>query len=254
MFSKIKNYISGNTGILIRLDDIAENMNWDLMEKSELLFDEFKIKPVLGVIPVNKDEELLSYPRKNNFWDRVRKWRDKGWEISMHGFTHVYDKISKKEDYFNYGGGSEFCGHYLEVKFSRIKNGLNKFNDENIKIKSFFAPNHTFDKNTLLALKRCGINEVIDGYGLMPYEENKINFIPQLFYKIIKLPFGIQSLQIHLNYLNQKDFDNFKNFIEKNSKKIITYDQAISKINNSFFYKIIRISTKKILQVKRLIY
>ena len=253
MFSKIKNYISENTGILIRLDDIAENMNWDLMEKSELLFDEFKIKPVLGVIPVNKDEELLSYPRKNNFWDRVRKWRDKGWEISMHGFTHVYDKISKKEDYFNYGGDSEFCGHSLEVQFSRIKNGLNKFNDENIKIKSFFAPNHTFDKNTLLALKKCGINEVIDGYGLMPYEENKINFIPQLFYKIIKLPFGIQSLQIHLNYLNQKDFDNFKNFIEKNSKKIITYNQAISKVNNSFFYKIIRIATKKILQVKRLI-
>ena len=28
-----------NTGILIRLDDIAENMNWNLMEKSELLFE-----------------------------------------------------------------------------------------------------------------------------------------------------------------------------------------------------------------------
>ncbi len=28
-----------NTGILIRLDDITENMNWDLMEKSELLFE-----------------------------------------------------------------------------------------------------------------------------------------------------------------------------------------------------------------------
>ena len=35
MLSKIKNYIKKNTGILIRLDDIAENMNWDLMSKSE---------------------------------------------------------------------------------------------------------------------------------------------------------------------------------------------------------------------------
>ena len=33
MLSKIKNYISDNTGILIRIDDVAENMNWDLMEK-----------------------------------------------------------------------------------------------------------------------------------------------------------------------------------------------------------------------------
>ena len=67
MFSRIKNYISDNTGILIRLDDIAENMNWDLMERSEVLFDKYKIKPVLGVIPNNQDRELLSYPKKNNF-------------------------------------------------------------------------------------------------------------------------------------------------------------------------------------------
>ena len=39
MFSKIKNYIADNTGILIRLDDIAENMNWNLMDKSEFLFE-----------------------------------------------------------------------------------------------------------------------------------------------------------------------------------------------------------------------
>ena len=67
MFSKIKNYITENTGILIRLDDIAENMNWDLMEKSELLFEKYEIKPVLGVIPNNKDNDLLLYPKKDDF-------------------------------------------------------------------------------------------------------------------------------------------------------------------------------------------
>ena len=65
MFSKIKNYITENTGILNRLDDIAENMNWDLMEKSELLFEKYGIKPVLGVIPNNKDNDLMSYPKKD---------------------------------------------------------------------------------------------------------------------------------------------------------------------------------------------
>ena len=75
MLLKIKNYISENTGILIRLDDIAENMNWDLMEKSEILFDKYKVKPVLGVIPNNQDKDLLSHPRKNNFWDLVRNWK-----------------------------------------------------------------------------------------------------------------------------------------------------------------------------------
>ena len=88
----------------------------------------------------------------------------------------------------------------------------------------------------------------------MPYEENGIKFIPQLFYKMIAFPFGIQSFQIHLNYFKQDDFDNLKKFVELNSKKIITYDQAIYKLKNTFSHKIIRIITKKILQIKRLIW
>ena len=57
--------------ILIRFDDIAENMNWHLMDKCEKLFDKYEIKPVLGVIPNNQDLELKSYPRKENFWQIV---------------------------------------------------------------------------------------------------------------------------------------------------------------------------------------
>ena len=252
MLSKIKNYIKKNTGILIRLDDIAENMNWDLMSKSELLFEKYKIKPVLGVIPNNKDSELLSYPKKNDFWEQVRIWKSKGWEIAMHGYTHVYDRTSKNDDYFNYGGESEFCGHSLETQTFRIKNGLKKFNDEKIKVRTFFAPNHTYDKNTFIALKSCGINQIIDGYGFMPYIENDIKFIPQLFYKVLALPFGIQTTQIHLNYWKNEDFNNFEKFIKKNSNKIITYDQALNKINNNFFYKLINHLLTKILKFKRM--
>jgi len=253
MINKFKNFLSQNTGYIIRLDDIAENMNWDMMEKVTNLFDKFGVKPVLGVIPNNKDPELMSYPKRNiSFWDQVRMWKKKGWEIAMHGTHHVYDQLHSNVDYLGHGGDTEFCGQPFDSQLEKIRIGLNKFKKEKISVRTFFAPNHTFDKNTLLALKECGINQILDGYGIMPYKENKINFIPQLFYKIIPLPFGIQSFQIHLNYFKQKDFDNFKNFIEKNIKKIITYDQAIAKTNNSFFYTIVRILTKKILQIKRL--
>lgn len=253
MIKKIKNFISDNTAFVIRLDDVAENMKWEFMDKMETLFDDYNIKPVLGVIPDNKNLELLSYPKKNiNFWDQVRLWEKKGWEIGMHGTNHLYDKFCKKIDYLGHGGNTEFCGHPLSKQIEKINIGLKKFESEKVKVRTFIAPNHTFDNNTLLALKECGIKEVLDGYGLMPYSENEINFIPQLFYKIIKLPFGIQCFQIHLNYFNEKDFESFKNFIEQNSKKIITYEQAISKVNNSFFYKIIRIASKRILQIKRL--
>jgi len=248
---KIKKYIKENTGILIRLDDIAQNMNWDFMDKLEIIFKKYSIRPVLGVIPNNEDCELLSYPKRELFWERVRTWKSMGWEIAMHGSTHVYDKNTNDDDYFGHGGKSEFFGHTLESQVSKIKNALQKFSEEKITIRTFFAPNHTYDKNTFRALKSLGIKQVIDGYGLMPYMENEIKFIPQLFYKVFILPFGIQSTQIHLNNWKQKDFDNFENFIIKNSNKIITYDQALNKINNSLFYSSINFLTKKILKTKR---
>ena len=254
MFEKIKKFISNNTGFLIRLDDVAENMNWDMMERVTGLFDEFKVKPVLGVIPNNKDPELLSYPKKNiNFWNQVKNWREKGWEIGMHGNNHLYDNFCTKIDYLGHGGNTEFCGLAYEVQEKKISEGLDKFKKEKIKIRTFFAPNHTFDDNTLIILKKFGITNIIDGYGLAPYDEKEIKFIPQLFYKIYPLPFGIQTFQIHLNYYNQSDFNNLKKFIGLYSKKIINYDQAILKTNNSIFYKGIRITTKKVLQLKRLI-
>jgi len=252
MSNFFKNFISDNTGIIIRIDDIAENMNWRLMESCEKLFDKYNIKPVLGVIPNNQDQELLNYPRKEEFWEQVRIWKKKGWEISMHGYTHIYNQSTNKKDYFGYGGKSEFFGEKFETQKLKIKNGLKKFNEENIKIRSFYAPNHTYDLNTFKALKECEITNVIDGYGIMPYTSKGLNFVPQLFYKVLMLPFGIQSTQIHINYWKEKDFENFVNFIEKNNRKVITLDKALNKINNSFFYKLINFLSEKILKFIRI--
>ena len=251
MINFIKKYISDNTGILIRLDDIAENMNWSLMRKCENLFEKHNIRPLLGVVSNNQDTELLSYEKNDQFWSQIRVWQKKNWEIAMHGYTHIYDKDTFKKDYFNYGGKSEFCGHSFDEQFSRIEKSLMIFKKENIEIRSFFAPNHTYDQNTFLALKKNNITNEIDGYGIMPYTKNNLNFIPQLFYKQILLPFGIQSTQIHLNYWGDDEFENFKDFIEKNKSKIISFDQAISKINNNVLYSSINFIVEKMLKLIR---
>ena len=82
---------------------------------------------------------------------------------------------------------------------------------------------------------------------------NQIKFIPQLFYKVFALPFGIQATQIHLNYWGQKEFYNFERFITDNSKKVITYNQVLEKINDSFFYTFINLLIKKTIQAKRIL-
>ena len=48
--------------LLVRLDDIAENMNWEIMNKCEDLFLKYNIKPILGVVPNNQDPSFLRFP------------------------------------------------------------------------------------------------------------------------------------------------------------------------------------------------
>ena len=47
------------------------------------------------------------------------------------------------------------------------------------------------------------------------------------------LPFGIQSKQIHLNTWKDKEFDNFKFFVERNKGNFISFNQAKNQINNN---------------------
>ena len=102
--------------------------------------------------------------------------------------THIFIQTTQKKDFFNYGGKSEFYGKSLSDQKILIQNALKKFKSENVKTRSFFSPNHTYDLNTFKALKECGINNIIDGYGLFPFKKFDLIFIPQLFYKEILLP------------------------------------------------------------------
>ena len=252
MFNSIKKITSKYTGLLIRMDDISENMNWALMDKCEKLFDKFKIKPLLGIIPINKDPELLKLPKNDRFWERVENWKNKGWEITMHGCNHLYTQKSDKNDIFNYGGNSEFYGLDYSMQLNKIKTGLEEFKKRKIKVRSFFAPNHIYDSNTLKALKDSDIKIIIDGYGLFPYYKNEILFIPQLFYKEIFLPFGIQSTQMHINEWNDEAYNNFEIFVKKNYSKILNLNNIIEIANPNSLQNLTNYLVEKTLKTVRL--
>jgi len=252
MFNSIKKITSKYTGLLIRMDDISENMNWALMDKCEKLFDKFKIKPLLGIIPINKDPELLKLPKNDRFWERVENWKNKGWEITMHGCNHLYTQKSDKNDIFNYGGNSEFYGLDYSMQLNKIKTGLEEFKKRKIKVRSFFAPNHIYDSNTLKALKDSDIKIIIDGYGLFPYYKNEILFIPQLFYKEIFLPFGIQSTQMHINEWNDEAYKNFEIFVKKNYSKILNLNNIIEVTNPNSLQNLTNYLVEKTLKTVRL--
>ncbi len=253
MYQNFLNSLREHTGILLRFDDIAPNMNWKMMDRCERILNEYKIKPVVGVIPNNQDTELLSYEKRDEFWQIVKHWQNNNWTVAMHGYTHVYDSETRKKDYFKYGGKSEFFGHTFQEQLSRLKKGKKIFDDNNIKVDTFFAPNHTYDLNTFDALKKAGIFRIIDGYGLSPFIKNEIKFLPQLFYKLVFIPFGIQSTQLHINYWNENDFIKFENFIKKYHSKIIDIDTAYSKKNENSLIKVLDFIIEPTLKIKRIL-
>ena len=69
--------------ILIRFDDVAANMAWDTFERVVRTCEEFGIKPLIGVIPDNRDPELLAYPSRADFWNVVRGLQADGWSIAQ---------------------------------------------------------------------------------------------------------------------------------------------------------------------------
>ena len=60
---------------IIRLDDACHQMPNKKWQKFETYFVKNGIKPIVGVIPENKDE-ALGEEFDHNFWERVRNWEN----------------------------------------------------------------------------------------------------------------------------------------------------------------------------------
>ena len=75
---------------LIRFDDICPTMNWAGWDAIESLLMRHSIRPILAVVPDNRDPKLIVDSPCADFWERVRKWQRAGYAIALHGYQHRY--------------------------------------------------------------------------------------------------------------------------------------------------------------------
>ena len=91
--SEINNYISykniSKAKYLIRLDDSCSTQKRENWEKIENILDQLNIKPIVAVIPFNKDKSLFINKQDKFYWEKVKSWQNKGWEIAVHGHSHI---------------------------------------------------------------------------------------------------------------------------------------------------------------------
>ena len=153
--------------IAIRLDDITPGMDWKKFLEFKELLDRYGIKPLIGVVPDNQDPMLSTGESREDFWEYVKELKEQGWVIAMHGCTHIYN--SKSGGMFPLNDFAEFAGNSLEVQREKIRRGKSLLEEKGIVTDFFMAPAHTYDENTLLALKENGFTKITDGFGKKSY-------------------------------------------------------------------------------------
>lgn len=212
---------------LLRLDDASEYMDVAKWTQLEELLDSYGIKPIVGIIPNNRDEGLIKhYKRDSGFWYRVKVWESKRWNIALHGYTHVYESrnggINPVNKY------SEFAGLSLDRQREKIKNGVRILKEKGIEPKVFFAPAHSFDRNTLEALKlESQIRVISDTVASDIYYRDGFHFIPQQTGRARKLPLRVVTFCYHPNKMGVFDFNLLEAFIQKNSDQFINFDDLL---------------------------
>ena len=95
------------------------------------------------------------------------------------------------------------------------------------KAKYFFAPSHTFDDNTLLALRECSqIKLISDGIALKPYIYKGFYFIPVMVGHCVKIPIpGIYTFCFHPNTMTQAELNHLKQFLVINKDMFINWEE-----------------------------
>ena len=207
---------------IIRLDDACEKRNIENWNKIEDLLDKYSIRPLVGIIPHCEDPMMDEYESDGCFWQRVDSWLDKGWTIAMHGYNHVYSSACGGLNPVN--RRSEFAGVSLAEQKEKIKKGIHIFNEHGIHPKVFFAPSHTFDINTIEALKTVGnIHIISDTVANKPYSEYGMTFVPQQSGKVRRLPFDTITFCYHPNTMNEENFSELERFIVAYRKRFIDF-------------------------------
>lgn len=212
---------------LIRLDDACPTMNSAKWGRMEEMLDAYGIKPMVGVIPHNEDSKLEIDLEDAHFWDKVRFWEKKGWSIALHGYNHSYDSEGGMNGVNPMWRRSEFAGLPLDKQREKIRNGVTIMRECGVTPKYFFAPSHTFDENTIVALREeSDIRIISDTIGRYPYKKDDFWFIPQMMGHCVKMPIkGIYTFCFHPNAMNNAAFQNLELFLQKHKTQFISFDE-----------------------------
>ena len=205
---------------LLRFDDICPGMNWPMWRSVETILKQAGIRPLLAVVPDNRDPKLSVCSPNPSFWNEVREWQQLDWSIGLHGFQHLYTTASAgllgRNEY------SEFAGVPAHEQRLKIECGLKILQDRQIRTDAWIAPAHSFDHTTVRILAELGVDCISDGYSLWPFVcDRGLLWIPQQLGRFYPMPFGTWTVCLHINSWNTAALERFRSAVDRFRTSIV---------------------------------
>lgn len=212
---------------LIRLDDACPTMCASKWQRIEEILDRYYLRPMVGIIPNNKDPMQQIDSADYAFWDKVKDWEKKGWAIALHGYDHCFISNGGMNGLNPLWKRSEFAGVSFEQQKEKIRKGVAILKNHRIEARYFFAPAHTYDENTLQALRsESNIRIISDTIATKPYRKDDFVFIPQLGGHCTEMKIsGIWTFCLHPSAMTEENFYSTEKFLKEHKREMIGFDE-----------------------------
>ena len=218
---------------LVRFDDICPTMDWESWDKVEKVLISEGIRPILAVVPDNRDENLIFGKENEHFWLKVRTWKKMGWSIAIHGYQHLYQ--TDDSGLLGLNKYSEFSGLSYEQQSKKLQKALKIFESHDVKPNLWVAPAHSFDKVTVRVLSDLGIEVISDGFFKRPVKYMNMIWIPQQLWKFRHFRSGIWTVCYHVNGMKKEELERICSDLNQYNESIISLDYVLKNTSiNSF--------------------
>lgn len=235
--------------IAVRLDDITPDMDWERFLQFKALLDRYQVKPLIGIVPDNQDANLKKKTGSSSsenaktqgqqnrpmekaqipadFWSYVKELETDGWTLAMHGVHHVYS--TDKGGIFPLNNFSEFAGVPLDKQKEMLSKGKQILKEKGINTEIFMAPAHSYDRNTLKALKKIGFTALTDGFGSHPYFWNGLKFYPISFNlsSTFKKKTGYSTMVVHTDTITSNDLKRYESYFQNQNIQWISFKEYL---------------------------
>jgi predicted deacetylase len=216
-----------SASFLVRFDDVCPTMNWDVWNQIEPILERHGVKPIVAVVPDNRDPALIIDAPQSDFWMRVRDWQARGWTIAVHGYQHAY--VTHDPGIVGLNAFSEFAGLSYDEQRRKIENALAILAQEKVQPEMWIAPAHAFDATTVRILVEKGLWMISDGFYFRPVHKLGVTWIPQQLWRFRRLPAGLWTVCYHPNDFSEDQIKQFDRDLTRFRKDLLSISDVLTR-------------------------